>query len=132
VPTPFPKNALTVFSMNFACRHNSKCTWSVRYGQSFSIEDGSVGGRSAEAGPACGNRNFIRDTTGFVWNTIATGMECRQGIRPNGLLNDRENPAGATLRVGYMPDGKVFSLISMRSLVTLRRQSSAFVRMIHR
>ena len=21
--------------------------------------------------------NFIRDTAGFVWNTIATGMECR-------------------------------------------------------
>jgi hypothetical protein len=31
-----------------------------------------------------------------------------------------------------VPDGKVFSLISMRSLVTLRRQCSAFVRMIHR
>jgi len=53
-------------------------------------------------------------------------------IRPNGLLNDRENPAGAPLCVGYVPDGKVFSLISMPSLVTLRRQCSAFVRMSHR
>jgi hypothetical protein len=26
-------------------RHNSECTWSVRSGQSLSIEDGSVGGR---------------------------------------------------------------------------------------
>jgi hypothetical protein len=51
--------------MNFACCHNSKCTWSVRSGQSFSIEDGSVGGRSAERDELVITENFIRDAS--VW-----------------------------------------------------------------
>jgi hypothetical protein len=66
--------------MNFACCHNSKCTWSVRSGQSFSIEDGSVGGRSAERDELVITENFIRDATGFAWNTIATRRCGRVGV----------------------------------------------------